>query len=113
MNAYLDVAESMALRKIRMTMQHRETRLNRLLDATDHAVLSDAGKLTNAEMDEILKSHVIDPALLRGDSFDEFYAARKASLLAVVERAMGKPSAASAEAVAEDGEDDEADPEPA
>jgi hypothetical protein len=70
-------------------------------------------KLTNAEMDEILKSHVIDPALLRGDSFDAFYAARKASLLAVVERAMGKPSAASAEAVAEDGEDDEADPEPA
>ena len=52
-NAYLDVAESMALRKIPMTMQDWETRLNRFLDATDHAVLSDAGKVTA----EIAKAH--------------------------------------------------------
>jgi hypothetical protein len=45
-NAYLDVAESMALRKIPTTMQDWETRLNRFLDATDHAVLSDIGKVT-------------------------------------------------------------------
>jgi hypothetical protein len=45
-NGYLDVAESMALRKIPMTMQDWETRLNRFLDATNHAVLADAGKVT-------------------------------------------------------------------
>lgn len=48
-----DVAESMALRKIPMTMQDWETRLNRFLDATDYAVLSDAGKVTA----EIAKAH--------------------------------------------------------
>jgi len=52
-NAYLDVAESMALRKIPMTMQDWETRLNRFLDAADRAVLSDAGKVTA----EIARAH--------------------------------------------------------
>ena len=39
-NAYLDVAEDMALRKIPMTMQDWETRLNRFLAATDREVLA-------------------------------------------------------------------------
>ena len=52
-NAYLDVAEDMALRKIPMTMQDWETRLNRFLAATDREVLSDAGKVTT----EIAKAH--------------------------------------------------------
>ncbi|MBK8259289.1 MAG: virulence RhuM family protein [Polyangiaceae bacterium] len=52
-NAYLDVAEDMALRKIPMTMQDWETRLNRFLAATDREVLSDAGKVTA----EIAKAH--------------------------------------------------------
>jgi hypothetical protein len=63
-------------------------------------------KLADTEMDDILKSHVIDPALLRADSFQEFYAARRAALLAIVERSMGKVSAESA-SVAEDEDDDE------
>ncbi len=66
-------------------------------------------KLPDAEMDDILKSHVIDATLLRADTFKEFYAARKASLLSIVERAMGKMSADSA-SVADD-EDDEDDEE--
>ncbi|MDR2689133.1 MAG: virulence RhuM family protein [Azoarcus sp.] len=45
-NAYLDVAESMALRHIPMTMQDWETRLNRFIEATDREVLQDAGKVT-------------------------------------------------------------------
>lgn len=45
-NAYLDVAESMALRKIPMTMQDWETRLNRFIEATDREVLQDAGRIT-------------------------------------------------------------------
>jgi hypothetical protein len=59
-------------------------------------------------MDMILKSHVIDPALLRSDSFHEFYAARKAALLALVERAMGKASA-DGNIVADDDNDDDDD----
>ena len=45
-SAYLDVAEDMALRKIPMTMQDWETRLNRFIAATDRQVLQDAGKVT-------------------------------------------------------------------
>ena len=52
-NAYLDVAEDMALRKIPMTMQDWETRLNRFLEATDREVLQDAGKISA----EIAKAH--------------------------------------------------------
>jgi hypothetical protein len=52
-NAYLDVAEDMALRKIPMTMQDWETRLNRFIAATDREVLQDAGKVTV----EIARAH--------------------------------------------------------
>lgn len=45
-NAYLDVAEDMAQRKMPMTMQDWETRLNRFIDATDRSVLQDAGKVS-------------------------------------------------------------------
>jgi hypothetical protein len=63
-------------------------------------------KLTDPKMDDILKSHFIDPALLRADSFQEFYAARKAALLTLVERSMGKASAEST-SITEDEADDE------
>jgi hypothetical protein len=52
-SAYLDVAESMALRKIPMTMQDWETRLNRFIAATDREILQDAGKVTA----EIAQAH--------------------------------------------------------
>jgi len=52
-SAYLDVAESMALRKIPMTMQDWEGRLNKFIDAADREVLQDAGKVTA----EIAKAH--------------------------------------------------------
>jgi len=42
-----------ALRKIPMTMQDWETRLNRFIEATDRGVLQDAGKVTA----EIAKAH--------------------------------------------------------
>lgn len=70
-------------------------------------------KFTDAEMDEILRSHVIDPALLRADSFEEFYAARKAALLAIVERAMDKVSAEAEGVVPEDDEDEDEEGESA
>jgi hypothetical protein len=43
-------------------------------------------------MNAILGSHVIDPTLLRADAIEAFYGARKAALLGLVERAMGKAS---------------------
>jgi hypothetical protein len=52
-NAYLDVAEDMAQRKMPMTMQDWETRLNRFVAATDREVLQDAGKVSA----EIAKAH--------------------------------------------------------
>ena len=52
-NAYLDVAEDMAQRKMPMTMQDWETRLNRFIAATDREVLQDADKVSA----EIAKAH--------------------------------------------------------
>jgi hypothetical protein len=52
-SAYLDVAEDMALRRIPLSMQDWETRLNRFLAATDRDILQDAGKVTA----EIAKAH--------------------------------------------------------
>ena len=52
-SAYLDVAEDMALRKIPMTMQDWETRLNRFFAATDREILQDAGRVTA----EIARAH--------------------------------------------------------
>lgn len=45
-NAYLDVAEDMALRQIPMTMADWEERLNRFIAATDREILQDAGKVS-------------------------------------------------------------------
>lgn len=52
-NAYLDIAEDMAMRHIPMTMQDWEVRLNRFIEATNREVLQDAGKVTA----EIAKAH--------------------------------------------------------
>ena len=52
-SAYLDIAEDMALRKMPMTMQDWEVRLNRFIEATDRDVLQDAGKVSAA----IAKAH--------------------------------------------------------
>lgn len=52
-NAYLDIAEDMALRQIPMTMADWEERLNRFIAATDRDILQDAGKVSA----EIAKAH--------------------------------------------------------
>ncbi len=80
-NAYLDVAEDMALRKIPMTMQDWEMRLNRFLAATDREVLQDAGKVTaeiaraHAES-EFEKYRIVQDRLFESD-FDRVVAATK------------------------------------
>ena len=52
-SAYLDIAESMALRQIPMTMEDWEKRLNKFIEATDREILKNAGKVTA----EIAKAH--------------------------------------------------------
>lgn len=63
-------------------------------------------QLDDAKMNEILVTHLIDPALLRADDFRDFYEARKAALLKIVEGAMGKSLSASTEPVPSDDEDE-------
>jgi hypothetical protein len=47
--------------------------------------------LSRDELDAILRTHVIDPEIIRTDDFDAFYAARFEELLQRIETAMGKP----------------------
>lgn len=71
-------------------------------------------QLAQDEMDAILRTHLIEPSILRADAFDAFYASRKAALLAVVERAMGKAASAPTSPwhPAEDPPDEADDPHP-
>lgn len=75
-SAYLDIAEDMASRRIPMTMQDWETRLNRFIEATDRNVLKDAGKITaeiaaaHAES-EFEKYRIVQDKLFQSD-FDRF-----------------------------------------
>jgi hypothetical protein len=46
---------------------------------------------TRAEwFDDVVATHLIDPAVLQADDFDGFYADRSARLLGLVNEAMGK-----------------------
>src|SRR5699024_1033432 len=58
-------------------------------------------------LDDILASHRIDPAHLRADDFDAFYAARKSALLDMIESAMEKPALRDGQGHAEDYEEEE------
>ena len=59
------------------------------------------------KLDGFLKSHLIDPLLLRADSFDKFMVDRQTKLLSLIERATGR--VAYTGDVQEEGEDVEAD----
>ena len=75
-SSYLDYAEVQAMRKIPMTMEDWETRLNRFLTFMDRDVLKDAGKIS-AEMARIHaeteweKYRVVQDQLYQSD-FDRF-----------------------------------------
>ncbi len=66
-----------------------------------------AVQLDQAGMDAILRTHNIDPALLRTDDFDGFFQTRKAALLVLIERAMGKEAISTTELVTDDVPDEE------
>ena len=58
--------------------------------------------LSDEAMDAILRTHAIEPSLLRADEFDEFYQARKAALLRLIEQAMRKAAVMTGEEPIED-----------
>jgi hypothetical protein len=53
-------------------------------------------------MDAILQTHCISSTFLRDDDFVGFFQNRKATLLSLVEQAMGKQAVAAGEPVGED-----------
>lgn len=63
--------------------------------------------IRSENLDVYLKSHLIDPTLLRADNFDEFMEDRQKRLLRLIEQATGK--AAYTGAAMEEGEDVETD----
>ena len=63
--------------------------------------------IDGTRLDSYLKSHLIDPSLLRADSFEAFMEDRQKQLLALIEQATGK--VAYTGSVQEEGEDVEAD----
>jgi hypothetical protein len=60
------------------------------------------------KLDGFLRSHLIDPILLRSDDFAGFMADRQRRLLALIEGAIGKPAYSGPSA--EEGEDVDYDP---
>jgi hypothetical protein len=54
------------------------------------AALARQGGAVDAEIDQLVRSHLLDPALMRADQFDAFLAARREALLTLIEQAMGK-----------------------
>lgn len=75
-NAYLDFAENMAQRKIPLTMEDWENRLNSFIEMFEYGLLKDAGKVSNeiarlhAET-EFEKYRVIQDKLFMSD-FDKY-----------------------------------------
>jgi hypothetical protein len=59
-SAYLDIAESMALRQIPLTMEDWENRLNKFIEATDRTILQNAGKVSA----EIARAHAEPKVIL-------------------------------------------------
>lgn len=47
--------------------------------------------ISSAELDDIVSSHMIDPAFLRNDDFEGYYAARRNALSSIIEDALKKP----------------------
>ncbi|RIA55796.1 DUF262 domain-containing protein [Dichotomicrobium thermohalophilum] len=71
------------------------------------ARIEDRYDLSVAQMDEILRSHLIEPSFLRNDDFDGFIADRKQKLATLAANAMGLPLVHPDEPEEPEGEIDE------
>ena len=63
-------------------------------------------KLTEEEMDGILRTHHIDPTFLRADNYEGFIESRRQMLLGEIAAAMGKPLIETGEELPEDEDED-------
>lgn len=69
-------------------------------------------EIGRTQLDDTLKSHAVEPDLLRADAFWDFYAARAESLLRLIEGAMGKEIARDSSAFVVDAPVEEYDDGP-
>ena len=56
------------------------------------AILERNSDVTSEQLDDYFRSHELDPALLRANDFTAFFDDRRERLLALIEKAMGKPA---------------------
>ncbi|MCR3923219.1 MAG: virulence RhuM family protein, partial [Firmicutes bacterium] len=75
-NSYLDFAENMTQRKIPLTMQDWETRLNSFIEMFEYGLLKDAGKVSAAiaklhAESEFEKYRIIQDSIFMSD-YDKF-----------------------------------------
>ena len=97
-NAYLEVAEDMAKRKIPLTMNDWALRLDKFLDATDRGILKDAGKVTaqfakNFAEAEFEKYRIVQDRLFESD-FDKLVSSTSRIKAPVVEAKAAKKTKA-------------------
>jgi hypothetical protein len=93
-------------------LSYRTNRLIGGVPPSDYLSKLETGNSTTPQIDGVkldgfLKSHLIDPLLLRANSFDNFMVDRQKKLLSLIERATGR--VAYTGDVQEEGEDVEAD----
>lgn len=57
--------------------------------------MANSAEISASALDDNLRTHLIEPALLRADDFEAFIEARSRAILKRIEEAMGKPAMAS------------------
>lgn len=90
--------------KYQIDVEHRESIVNKtMLSARTNRVIGGVApssyvgkiernaKISSAELDELLRSHLVDPAALRSDDFNAHFESRREALCQLVETAIGKP----------------------
>ncbi|MGA3038553.1 MAG: hypothetical protein ABSE64_13825, partial [Vulcanimicrobiaceae bacterium] len=68
-------------------------------------------QISTDEQDAILRSHLINPALLRENDFNAFFEDRKSELLQLIQSTMGKAVVVGGESPAEDAADELEEPD--
>ena len=63
--------------------------------------------LEDEGMDELLRSHFIDPTFLRNNDFTGFLESRRRLLISEIAKVMGKPAVETGDAIPDDDTDDE------
>ena len=65
--------------------------------------LEKKAKISSEDIDNLLRTHVINPELVRSDRFYDFIDDRKESIFKLMENAMGKPIIRDAQNINEEG----------